>query len=245
MNELKIFNNEEFGEVRTIIVDGKPYFIGSDIAKALGYKRPNDAINQHCRATVKYSTPISGKMQDINYIPEGDVYRLIMKSQLPSAEHFEKWVFDEVLPSIRKNGGYISNQENLSSEQILANAVLLAQNVIAEKDKKILEMQPKAMFFDAVADSRDAVEMASVAKILAIPGYGRNNLFEFLREVKVLQSNNQPYQKFVDMGLFRVLEQKYIKPDGSTHVNIKTLVYQKGVAYINKLIQNDIHEKVS
>lgn len=109
MNELEIFKNEEFGEVRTALINEKPYFCGNDIAKALGYKRPNDAISQHCRATVKHSIPISGKIQDVNFIPEGDVYRLIMKSKLPNSEKFESWVMDEVLPTIRKSGRYINN----------------------------------------------------------------------------------------------------------------------------------------
>lgn len=110
MNDnLEIFKNEEFGEVRTIMLDDKPYFMASDIAKALGYARPNDAVSRHCRATVKYSTPISGKIQKVNFIPEGDMYRLIAHSKLPSAERFESWIFDEVLPTIRRTGGYINN----------------------------------------------------------------------------------------------------------------------------------------
>ena len=108
-NNLEIFKNEEFGEVRTIMLDDKPYFMASDIAKALGYARPNDAVSRHCRATVKHSTPISGKIQKVNFIPEGDMYRLIAHSKLPSAERFEFWIFDEVLPTIRRTGGYINN----------------------------------------------------------------------------------------------------------------------------------------
>ena len=111
MNELQIFQNEEFGEIRTIEEDGKVLFCASDVAKALGYARPNDAVTAHCRATVKHSTPISGKMQEINFIPEGDVYRLITRSKLPSAEKFESWVFDEVLTAIRKTGGYVNDTE--------------------------------------------------------------------------------------------------------------------------------------
>ena len=108
-NNLEIFKNEEFGEVRTIMLDDKPYFMASDIAKALGYARPNDAVSRHCRATVKHSIPISGKIQKVNFIPEGDMYRLIAHSKLPSAERFESWIFDEVLPTIRRTGGYINN----------------------------------------------------------------------------------------------------------------------------------------
>lgn len=118
--DIQIFNNADFGNVRIIEEDGNFLFCGSDIAKALRYAKPNDAIARHCRATVKRSSPISGKMQDINFISEGDVYCLIVHSKLPSAEQFEKWVFDEVLPSIRKNGGYVAGQEELSPAELMA-----------------------------------------------------------------------------------------------------------------------------
>ena len=111
MNELQIFQSEEFGEIRTIEEDGKVLFCASDVAKALGYEKPNNAVATHCRATLKRGTPISGKIQEINFIPEGDVYRLITHSKLPSAEQFESWVFDEVLPAIRKTGGYVNDTE--------------------------------------------------------------------------------------------------------------------------------------
>ena len=110
---MTIFRKDEFGAVRVLEEDGRTLFCGSDVAKALGYVRPNDAIAAHCRATVKRSTPISGKMQEINFISEGDVYRLITHSKLPAAEKFESWVFDEVIPSIRKTGGYIAGQETM------------------------------------------------------------------------------------------------------------------------------------
>lgn len=109
--DLIIFSKDEFGDIRTLVIDEKPYFCASDIAKALGYSNPNDAVSRHCRAIVKHDTPISGKIQQINFIPEGDVYRLIMKSKLPTAEKFESWVMDEVLPTIRKTGGYVNNDD--------------------------------------------------------------------------------------------------------------------------------------
>lgn len=111
MNELEIFKNEEFGEVRTILINDKPYFCGNDVAKALGYIKPNNAISTHCKATLKQGIPISGKIQDVNFISEGDVYRLIMKSKLPSAEKFEMWVMDDVLPTMRETGGYVNNDD--------------------------------------------------------------------------------------------------------------------------------------
>lgn len=107
MNELQIFNSGEFGEIRTIEIDGKPYFVGADVAKALGYKDTVNALKQHCRGVVKHHlTDSLGRFQEASFITEGDLYRLIMKSKLPSAEKFESWVMDEVLPTIRKTGSY-------------------------------------------------------------------------------------------------------------------------------------------
>ena len=110
-NQVQVFENTEFGKVRILEENGKLFFCASDIAKALGYTNPNKAVNDHCRAITKRSTPISGKMQEINYIPEGDVYRLIAHSKLPAAERFESWVFDTILPTIRKTGGYVANDD--------------------------------------------------------------------------------------------------------------------------------------
>lgn len=246
MNELQVFNSEEFGKIRTTEIDGKIYFSASDIAKALGYSNPRDAVLRHCRDVVKRDGVSSTTNQygkttkqpvTMSFIPEGDVYRLIVHSKLPSAEKFEHWVFDTVLPSIRKNGGYIAGQENLTPEQIVANALIVAQNIISQKDKQIEQMKPKAEFFDAVADSKTAISMNEVSKVLGIKGYGRNNLFEFLRNIGILDRWNVPYQRYVECGWFRVIEQKYSK-NGEQCVSTKTLVYQKGVDAIRKKILN-------
>ncbi len=106
MNELKIFENTEFGQVRTVTIEDKIYFVASDVAKALGYAKPQNAISAHCKGTLKWGIPTNGGNQEMNIIPEGDIYRLVVKSELPSAEKFESWVFDEVLPTIRKQGIY-------------------------------------------------------------------------------------------------------------------------------------------
>lgn len=129
MNELQIFNSDEFGEVRTIEIDGKPYFVGTDVAKALGYNNPRDAVSRHCKGVVKHDTPTSSGVQLMSYINEGDLYRLIMKSKLPSAEKFESWVMDEVLPTIRKTGSY--QKPMTTAEQIQ----LLAQGNVELKEK--------------------------------------------------------------------------------------------------------------
>ena len=236
MNELQIFNSEEFGEIRTITKDNKTYFVGNDVAKALGYSETAKAIRTHCKGVSEMGIPTNGGIQTMKMITEGDIYRLVIKSQLPQAERFESWIFDNVLPSIRKNGGYIANQEQMTPEQIVANALIVANNIILQRDRQIEELKPKAEFFDAVADSKTAISMNEVAKVLNIKGYGRNNLFEFLRENKVLDKWNVPYQRYVDNGWFRVIEQHYQK-NGEPVVSTKTLVYQKGVDGIRKMIE--------
>lgn len=241
MNELQIFNNEEFGSVRTITKGGKTYFVGNDVAKALGYSETAKAIRTHCKGVSEMDIPTNGGVQTMKMITEGDIYRLVIKSQLPQAEKFESWVFDNVLPSIRNNGGYIANQEQMTPEQIVANALIVAQNIISQKDRQIEEMKPKADFFDAVADSKTAISMNEVAKVLNIKGYGRNNLFEFLRNKGILDRFNVPYQKYVDNGWFRVIEQHYQK-NGEPVITTKTLVYQKGVDGIRKMI-NQMEDK--
>ena len=124
MNELQIFNSGEFGEIRTIEIDGKPYFVGTDVAKALGYNNPRDAVSRHCKGVVKHDTPTSSGVQSMSYINEGDLYRLIMKSKLPSAEKFEAWVMDEVLPAIRKTGSYRKPLTTVEQIQVIATGFL-------------------------------------------------------------------------------------------------------------------------
>lgn len=252
MNDIQIFNNIEFGGIRIAEIEGKPYFMATDVAKALGYARPNDAISVHCRATVKHSTPISGKMQEVNFIPEGDVYRLIARSKLPQAERFEKWVFDEVLPSIRKTGGYIAGQEHMTDDELLANAILVAQKKIAERDKviqaqndKITELKPKAIFADAVSSSKTSILIGDMAKLLRQNGIevGQRRLFEWLRNngylIKRKGSDwNMPTQKSVEMGLFEIKESTHLDGNGCNITTKTSKVTGKGQIYfINKFLK--------
>ncbi len=252
MNKIQVFNNTEFGEIRTAEIEGKPYFMATDIAKALGYSRPNDAISAHCRATVKHSTPISGKMQEVNFIPEGDVYRLIARSKLPQAEKFEKWVFDEVLPSIRKTGGYIAGQEHMTDDELLANAILVAQRKIAERDKviqaqndTITELKPKAIFADAVSSSKTSILIGDMAKLLRQNGIeiGQKRLFDWLRNngylIKRKGSDwNMPTQRSVEMGLFEIKESTHLDGNGCNITTKTSKVTGKGQVYfINKFLK--------
>lgn len=245
MNELRIFENAEFGKVRTAEINGEPYFVGKDVAEILGYSNPSKAVLSHVDEEDKQfimidiadtqngNVPIGQSKTAV--INESGLYSLIFSSKLASAKRFKHWVTSEVLPSIRKNGGYIINQETLTPEQIVANALVVAQNIISKKNRQIEEMQPKVEFFDTVADSKTAISMNEVAKVLDVKGFGRNKLFEFLRDNKILDRCNVPYQKYVDNGWFRVIEQHYQK-NGEPVVTTKTLVYQKGVDGIRKIL---------
>lgn len=228
MNDLQIFSNEEFGTVRSVEIDGKPYFVANDVARALGYASPKDAVLRHCKGATIQRYLTNGGEQEVKMIPEGDIYRLIIRSSLPSAEKFETWVFDEVIPSIRKTGGY--NLPKTYAEALRELADRTEKMEALQKQNQL--MQPKAEFFDAVTDSKTAIPIGDVAKILDI-GIGRNKLFEFLREKNILTSDNRPYQRYIDAGYFRVIEQKY-EVNGEVRINIKTLVFQKGIDWIRK-----------
>lgn len=193
-NELKVFKDSEFGELGLLTINNKEYFPATACAKILGYSNPQKAIRDHCKGCTKRSVGVTtGKKSDgseafqeveMNFISEGDLYRLIVKSKLPTAEKFESWVFDDVLPSIRRNGGYMQNQESMSTEQLIANALILANNIINDQKSQIEEMIPKVEFHDAVVGSSDTIDMGQVAKVLNM-GIGRNTLFEILREEKI------------------------------------------------------------
>lgn len=133
MNTPQIFSNEKFGRVRIIMVDNKPMFLANDVAKALGYTNPRKAIGDHCKGVTKRDTPTKSGNQQVSYIPESDVYRLVMRSKLPQAEQFQDWVCDEVLPTIRKTGGYVAAHDNDTPEMIMARAVLVANQTIAKQ----------------------------------------------------------------------------------------------------------------
>lgn len=235
MEELQIFNSDEFGTIRIKTIDGEPWFVAKDVADKLGYAQTSNMMNRIDEEDSK-SSILDGMNMKSSLINESGLYSAIIGSKLDSAKRFKHWVTSEVLPSIRKNGGYIANQENMTPEQIVANALIVAQNIISQKDKQIEEMRPKADFFDAVADSKTAISMNEVSKVLGIKGLGRNNLFEFLRDNAILDRWNVPYQKYIDCGWFRVIEQKYTK-NGEEHISIKTLVYQKGVDAIRRKIE--------
>lgn len=238
------FFKKEFGEIRVINIDEKPHFIGNDIAKALGYVKPNNAVNSHCKhATLKQGIIIDslGRFQDALVIPEGDVYRLISKSKLPSAEKFESWVFDEVLPQIRKTGGYIPINEEMSEAEIMAKALLISQKTIEKKDEllksKTRELEDKNKFINQIASSQNTLLVREVAKVISSNSgivIGEKKLYQKLRDWGLIFKNkNEPQQKYIKQGLLELTE-------GVRNTSTGTFTYQtmrvtgKGQEYILK-----------
>ena len=236
-NKIEIFKNEQFGEVRTILEGEKVLFCAADVAKALGYTNPNKAVNDHCRAITKRSTPISGKVQSINFIPEGDVYRLIIRSKLPAAEKFELWVFDEVIPTIRKTGGYMTDSllERIQKEPAVivefAQALILEKNRVKALECELITAKPKADYYDAFINPDDCTNIRTTAKELKIP---ERKFVQFLLKEKYLFRSPSgqllPYNKDSNAGLFIVRDfvtfcytgsQTYFTPKGKEVIRMK------------------------
>ena len=239
-NMIQVFENKEFGKVRTVEENGKVMFVASDVAKALGYSRPADAITAHCKGSVKHRLPTNGGMQDLKIIPEGDVYRLVSHSKLPAAEKFESWVFDEVLPAIRKTGPYSIPKDYPSALRALADQCECNQKLVAENQA----MKPKALFADAVKSSKTSILVGELAKLIKQNGVeiGEKRLFTWLRDNGYLMSRkcsdwNMPTQKSMELGLFEINERNAFNPDGSVRITKTPRVTGKGQTYfINKFL---------
>lgn len=256
MNELQIFNSPEFGDIRTVTIDNETYFVGKDVATALGYANPKNAVPTHVSEEDKLSTQIeyAGQRREVTVINESSLYALIFGSKLESAKRFKHWVTSEVLPAIHHNGGYIMGQENLSDSELMAKAILVAQKTIEHKNQ-IIEQQkakieadrPKTIFADAVSTSHTSILIGDLAKLICQNGVqtGQKRLFQWMREngylMKTGASYNMPMQRYIEQGLFEVKESSVQNPDGSVRVTRTTKVTGKGQLYfINKFLGNEI-----
>ena len=254
MNELQIFDFKG-NEVRTLMIDGEPYFVGKEVAEILGYERPDNAVRNHVDAEDKlmHSISASGQMRNMTVINESGLYSLILSSKLEKAKEFKRWVTNEVLPSIRKRGMYATPQ---TAEKILEDPDFLIkalQDLKQEREKrKALEtenktMQPKALFADAVATSKTSILIGDLAKILKQNGVniGQKRLFEWLRNHGYLvkrngADRNMPTQKSMDMGLFEIKETVVTHADGHVTISKTTKVTGKGQQYfINKFLAKE------
>ena len=239
MNDIQIFKSEEFGQIRTVDVNGEIYFVGKDVAAALGYLAERNAIAAHVDNDDKMTHRISasGQNRDMTIINESGLYSLVLSSGLPNAKKFKRWITVEVIPSIRKNGGYLANQENLTPEQIVANALIVAQNIIANKDKQIEEMQPKADYFDALVERNLLTNFRDTAKELNI---GEKHFIGFLIDRKFIYRDQskklKPYADKVEKGLFEIKE---FNSRYSDHSGLQTLITPKGRETFRLLLQDD------
>lgn len=245
MNEVQLFNFESH-EVRSLLLNNEPWFVGKDVAEALGYSKARNAIATHIDSEDKKDAPIQGTLggvQEMTVINESGLYSLVLSSKLPSAKKFKRWVTSEVLPALRKTGQY--QVKELSGSELMAKALIEAQSVLAAKDKQIEEMKPKVVFANAVATSHTSILVGELAKILKQNGIdmGQKRLFAWLRENGFLIKRkgtdyNIPTQKAMDLGLFEIKEGSYVNGSG---VNITTKtpkVTGKGQQYfINKFLQ--------
>ena len=236
MSSLITFENMEFGKLTVMEKDGEFFFIGKEVAEKLGYARGRKAVLDHVDAEDRDEVPFQdaiGRMQKTSIINESGLYSLILSSKLPQAKDFKRWVTTEVLPSIRKNGGYLKNQENMSNEEILANAVLLANHLIAEKEKIIEDLEPKAKYFDELVNNHLLTNFRNTAKELHIP---QKVFIQFLIDKELIYRDKKnrllPYAKN-NKGYFEVKE--WCK-EGSEAVGIQTFVTPKGRNYLLLLI---------
>lgn len=245
MNEVQLFNFESH-EVRSLLLNNEPWFVGKDVAEALGYSKARNAIATHIDSEDKKDAPIQGTLggvQEMTVINESGLYSLVLSSKLPSAKKFKRWVTSEVLPALRKTGQY--QVKELSGQELMAKALIEAQSVLAAKDKQIEQMKPKVVFADAVATSHTSILVGELAKILKQNGIemGQKRLFAWLREKGYLIKRqgtdyNMPTQKAMELGLFEIKEGSYVNGSG---VNITTKtpkITGKGQQYfINKFLQ--------
>lgn len=254
MGELKVFENKEFGQVRVAEVNGEPMFCLSDVCKVLEIGNATDVKKRLKNDGVDIIEVIDslGRKQNATFINESNLYRTIFQSRKENAEKFTDWVTGEVLPSIRKHGGYIAGQETMSDDELIAKALLVAQNKIIERDR-IIEQQkeqieadkPKAIFADAVSASQTSILIGELSKILKQNGIdiGQNRLFEWMRNngylIKNGSSRNLPTQKSMDRKLFEIKERTVNSPDGCIKITKTPLVTGKGQVYFVNVFLNE------
>lgn len=224
--------------IRWEVIEGKPFACAVDVARVLGYKKPADAVRQHCTegGTVKRGTPTESGVQDMLWITEGNVVRLIARSKMPQAERFESWVFDEVIPTVLKTGSYQANAAPVVPTTVQALEALLT--VAKERDALAAQIEhdrPKVEFANQVGGSLNSMSINNAAKVL---GTGELRLFRWLRENRILMSggdhHNRPYQEYLDRGYFKVVESPWKSPSGEQMKSEKTLVTAKGLTWIHR-----------
>lgn len=252
MNNVQLFTNPEFGEVRTLTINDEPYFVGKDVTDILGYQNGSRDINRHVDEEDRLTHQISasGQNRDMIMINESGLYSLILSSKLPKAKEFKHWVTSEILPAVRKHGAYMTPEtieKTLNDPDFIIG---LATKLKEEQERSRalaadnLRMKPKEIFADAVSVSEDAILIGALAKILKGNGVdiGQKRLFKWMRDegylIKSGRDVNAPTHRSMNLGLFKVKERTINNPDGSTRLTRTTLVTGKGQLYfVNKFLQ--------
>lgn len=243
-NAIEVFDNEEFGSIRTTMINGEPWFVAADVCKALEIKNSRDAMTRLDDDEKDVAlTDTLGGVQTSTVVNESGLYALVLGSRKPEAKAFKRWITHDVIPSIRKHGAYITPQklyECLQDPRAMAN-ILTALADEQDKNRKLTaiieDQKPKVEFADYIAASENAIEMGDFSKLAQKNGItlGRNNLFKKLRELGILMTDNVPYQQYMNAGWFEVIEQPYQR-NGTVYIGTKTLVTGKGqIALVRKL----------
>ena len=246
-NMVKTFVNEEFGSVRTIEENGRVMFCGKDVALALGYSDTNNAIKTHCKkdgVVIHHLIDSMGRKQGAKFISESNLYRLISHSRLPSAEKFESWIFDDVLPTIRRTGGYVANEDMFVDNYLpflddaYRNLFRLQMIAINQLNERIRHEKPLVEFANQVSNTNNLIDMNVMAKLARAENIpvGRNKLYSWLKRTGVLMSNNLPYQRYIDRGYFAVKESVF-EVNGLKKTYRQTFVTGKGQVFIIGLLK--------
>lgn len=255
MEELKLFQSPIFGQVRTVFVNGQVMFVATDVAKCLGYSNPNKAVLDHCKSdgvtfcegVVKTGLRKDGttyeQIGEIKVITKGNLIRLVANSELPQAEEVERWIFDEVIPTVLETGGYIATKHDDTPEEIMARALIVAQETIKRKEERLKQLEeknakqePYVSFAKTAFKAEGKVDIGQAAKILNL-GFGRNTLFGKLRDAGIFfKDRNEPKQKYIDAGYFEMTLLPPIRRDNHPDILCqKVFCKPKGLAYINHL----------
>ena len=249
--KLEIFKNNHFGSLNVLILENEFYFNLNEVGEILGLSNPRMSVDVTDSDYVRkfensdVSETYNRKLNNAGelFLTEAGLYRMLNRSNKLEAEVFQKWVNKEVLPSIRKTGSY---SLEYSVPQTFAEALKLAyeqQLVIEEQKQQLIEAEPKVEFYDTVTGSATTIDFGQAAKVLNYKGLGRNKLFQYLRDKDILMSNNTPYQRYVDAGYFRLIETTWNTPSNDSMVYLKTVIYQKGLDFLSKLIEKDGYVK--
>ncbi len=245
---IKIFENEKFGKVRTVIKDGEPWFVGKDVAVILGYAKPENAIAAHVDSEDKTTTLIQGTGSNYKskttIINESGLYSLVLSSKMPRAKEFRRWVTATILPTLRRSGGYVANEEMFIEnylpflEEPYRGLFKLQMTAINKLNERIRHDEPLVEFANQVAGTENLIDMNAMAKLARAENIpvGRNKLYGWLKGKGVLMANNLPYQAFIDRGYFAVKE-SVIETPTMTKTYQQTFVTGKGQGFVINLLK--------